>query len=51
MPEINKEWTDMSTRRDRKLHQLFLDSKIPLEKSHSMPDMQIKNKKKERLRA
>lgn len=38
-------------REDRRFHQLFLGSKIPLEKSHSMPDMQIKSKKKERLRA
>ncbi|XP_011699769.1 PREDICTED: NADPH oxidase 5 [Wasmannia auropunctata] len=49
--ELNKEWTDVSTRRDRRLHQLFVGSKMPLEKSRSMPDMQIKSKKKERLRA
>lgn len=49
--ELNKGWTDMSARRDRRLHRLLLDSKMPLEKSRSMPDMQTKNKKKERLRA
>jgi len=41
----------MSLKRDKRLHQFFLGTKIPLEKSHSMPDMQIKSKKKERLRA
>ncbi|XP_018375602.1 PREDICTED: NADPH oxidase 5 [Trachymyrmex cornetzi] len=53
-PESNKEWTDnlnLSVRRDKRLHQFFLGTKIPLEKSYSMPDMQIKSKKKERLRA
>lgn len=40
----------MSARGDRRLDQLFLGSKIPLEKSRSMPDMQTRNKKKERLR-
>ncbi|KAG5324396.1 NOX5 oxidase, partial [Acromyrmex heyeri] len=50
-PESNKEWRDGSVRRDKRLHQFFLGTKIPLEKSHSMPDMQIKNKKKERLTA
>ncbi|XP_018056077.1 PREDICTED: NADPH oxidase 5 [Atta colombica] len=50
-PESNKEWKDVSLRRDKRLHQFFLGTKIPLEKSHSMPDMQIKSKKKERLRA
>ncbi|XP_018404285.1 PREDICTED: NADPH oxidase 5 [Cyphomyrmex costatus] len=50
-PESNKEWTDVSVKRDKKLHQFFLSTKIPLKKSHSMPDMQIKSKKKERLRA
>ncbi|XP_018347473.1 PREDICTED: NADPH oxidase 5 [Trachymyrmex septentrionalis] len=50
-PESNKEWRNVSLRRDKRLHQFFLDTKIPLEKSHSMPDMQIKSKKKERLRA
>ncbi|EGI61142.1 PREDICTED: NADPH oxidase 5 isoform X1 [Acromyrmex echinatior] len=50
-PESNKEWRDGSVRRDKRLHQFFLGTKIPLEKSHSMPDMQIKNKKKERLAA
>lgn len=49
--ELNKGWTDMSARRDRRLHQLLLGSKMPLEKSRSMPDIQTKNKKKERLRA
>lgn len=34
---------------DRKLRQLFLTSKMPLEKSFSMPDMQTKRKKRERL--
>ncbi|XP_015595407.1 NADPH oxidase 5 isoform X2 [Cephus cinctus] len=37
------------TPRDKKLHQLLLGSKMPLEKSFSMPDMQTKNKKRERL--
>jgi len=50
-PELNKEWTDVFAKRDRRFHELFLSSKLPLEKSHSMPDMQIKSKKKERLRA
>ncbi|KAG5311935.1 NOX5 oxidase, partial [Pseudoatta argentina] len=50
-PESNKEWRDGSVRRDKRLHQFFLGTKISLEKSHSMPDMQIKNKKKERLTA
>jgi len=48
--ELNKEWTDVFAKRDRRLNE-FLSSKQPLEKSHSMPDMQIKSKKKERLRA
>ncbi|CAL1686702.1 unnamed protein product [Lasius platythorax] len=50
-PELNMGWTDMSARRDRRLHRLLLGSKMPLEKSRSMPDMQTKSKKKERLRA
>jgi len=45
--ELNKEWTDVFAKRDRRLHE-FLSNKLPLEKSHSMPDMQIKSKKKER---
>ncbi|XP_012231474.2 NADPH oxidase 5 [Linepithema humile] len=49
--ELNKGWTGTSARKDKRLHQLLLDSKMPLEKSHSMPDMQTKKKKKERLRA
>ncbi|KAL6262435.1 hypothetical protein P5V15_007520 [Pogonomyrmex californicus] len=49
--ESNKIWSEMSTKKDRRLHQLLLGHKIPLEKSHSMPDMQTKSKKKERLRA
>ncbi|KAH0946780.1 hypothetical protein HN011_012237 [Eciton burchellii] len=48
-PELNKGWTD--AKRDRRLHQLLLASKTPLEKSRSMPDMQTKSKKKERLKA
>ncbi|XP_039306624.1 NADPH oxidase 5 isoform X2 [Solenopsis invicta] len=47
-PETNKELIDVSARRDSKLHQLFI-SKMPLSKSYSMPDMQIRNKKRERL--
>lgn len=50
-PESNKGWTEMSARRDSRRHRLFLDSKMPLEKSYSMPDMQTRSKKKERLRA
>ncbi|KAL0099174.1 hypothetical protein PUN28_020033 [Cardiocondyla obscurior] len=49
--ELNKEWLDTPTRRDRRINQLFVDSKMPLEKSYSMPDMHIKSKKKEQLRA
>ncbi|XP_018302029.1 NADPH oxidase 5 [Mycetomoellerius zeteki] len=49
-PESNKEWTHVSVRRDKRLHQFLFSTKVPLEKSHSMPDMQIKSKKKERLR-
>lgn len=37
--------------RDRKLRQLLLGNKIPLEKSFSMPDMQTKYKKRQRLMA
>ncbi|XP_063990833.1 NADPH oxidase 5 isoform X2 [Diachasmimorpha longicaudata] len=37
--------------RDRKLRQLLLGNKMPLEKSFSMPDMQTKHKKRERVRA
>ncbi|XP_012271496.1 NADPH oxidase 5 [Orussus abietinus] len=41
------------TPRDRRLRQLLLipGSKMPLEKSFSMPDMQTKNKRRERLMA
>ncbi|XP_011305289.1 NADPH oxidase 5 [Fopius arisanus] len=37
--------------RDRKLRQLLLGRKMPLEKSFSMPDMQTKHKKRERVKA
>ncbi|KAG7209856.1 hypothetical protein KM043_011459 [Ampulex compressa] len=37
--------------KERKLHQLLLRTKMPLEKSFSMPDMQPRSKKKERLMA
>ncbi|XP_076624807.1 NADPH oxidase [Colletes latitarsis] len=37
------------TSKDRNLHRLLLSSKMPLEKSFSVPDMQTKKKKKERL--
>ncbi|KAF5271691.1 hypothetical protein FQA39_LY08014 [Lamprigera yunnana] len=36
---------------DKRLHRLLLSTKVPLEKSLSMPDMQTKAKKRERLRA
>ncbi|KAK4885210.1 hypothetical protein RN001_001481 [Aquatica leii] len=36
---------------DKKLHRLLMSTKVPLEKSLSMPDMQTKAKKRERLRA
>uniref|UniRef100_A0A1Y1K502 NADPH oxidase 5 n=1 Tax=Photinus pyralis TaxID=7054 RepID=A0A1Y1K502_PHOPY len=36
---------------DKKLHRLLLSTKVPLEKSLSMPDMQTKDKKRERLKA
>lgn len=49
-PGSNKDSRSMVAGRDRRLHQLLLGSKLPLEKSHSMPDMQTKKKKKERLR-
>ncbi|KAF5289871.1 hypothetical protein FQR65_LT02005, partial [Abscondita terminalis] len=36
---------------DKKLHRLLMSTKVPLEKSLSMPDMQTKAKKRERLKA
>ena len=60
-PTINKQSTYLAappavpelarSPRDRKLHQLLLGSKMPLEKSFSMPDMQTKTKKRQRLMA
>lgn len=41
--------TEKKTSRERKLHQLMHINKMPLEKSHSVPDMQIKIKKRARL--
>ncbi|XP_066588886.1 NADPH oxidase 5 [Prorops nasuta] len=38
-----------SLSKDRKLHHLLLSNKMPLEKSFSMPDMQTRSKKRERL--
>ncbi|XP_032676109.1 NADPH oxidase 5 [Odontomachus brunneus] len=49
-PGSNQDSRSMIPGRERRLHQLLLGSKLPLEKSHSMPDMQTKKKKKERLR-
>ncbi|XP_003425313.2 NADPH oxidase 5 [Nasonia vitripennis] len=37
------------TPREKKLHQLLLSSKMPLEKSFSMPDIQTKTKKRQRM--
>lgn len=36
---------------DKKLHKLLFSTKVPLEKSLSMPDMQTKAKRRERLLA
>ncbi|XP_014213874.1 NADPH oxidase 5 [Copidosoma floridanum] len=41
--------TSQKMLKEKKLHQLVLGSKIPLEKSFSMPDMQTKTKKRQRL--